>query len=424
MKKLNVAALGCGERARIYCDLMMTEEQPFEVVAGADVVPGRVEKMRVISRNPDFRGFASTDELLAQDKLADMVIVATQDIYHFEHCKQALLKGYDVMLEKPAATEMAHVVELGKLARELGRRIIVCFVLRYTPFYRTVKEVLNSGRLGDIISLSADEGVTPWHFSHAFVRGHWSIGEKSSPMIVAKCCHDTDMIHWLIGKECKSIASFGELKYYKKENAPEGATTRCTDGCPHAQTCKFSALRFASDKRFPWLPQVFDRAHEAEPEEIIEWLKTSPWGRCVYHCDNNVADHQVMSMEFEEGITAEFSINSFNAGRHIEIFGTKGRLKGGEFYKEHCGFELCVEDHEGNFEIIEVPEVPVNDAHGGGDSGLICQLYELMTSDEDQLASASSIHAAVHSHLIAFAAEQSRLEGKVIKLEHFTQPSI
>jgi predicted dehydrogenase len=421
-RPLKLIVIGCGERARIYSTLAARQADKFQIVAGADPVVGRVERMRKISGNPDFMGFGSAKEILAEDKLADVAIIATQDSDHYESCRAALLKGYDVLLEKPAAQKVGEVLELNALAEKLNRRVMVCYVLRYTPFYRKVKEIIDSGILGDIISVNANEGVMPWHQAHSFVRGYWADTEKASPMIVAKCCHDMDILHWLIGRRCRKLSSFGALTYFRAENAPAGAPARCTDGCPHQAECMYNAQRYASDCREPWLAQIFDRYATASEEEVESWLKESPWGRCVYHCDNTAVDHQIVSMDFDDEITVTFTMTAFERGRHIEIYGTKAVLRAGEFYRGQSGADIHVIEHNGNQKsyTVEVADDEGNAFHGGGDAGLINNLYAEMTNSDPAAASAS-LQNALHGHVIAFAAEEARLAGSVIELDDFSR---
>jgi len=312
-KLLRLACIGCGSRAQTYTGLAARHPDRFQVVAGADPVPDRVEKVRRLSGNPNFRGFDGAEALLSTGKLAEVMIVGTQDNFHYEHCRGALLAGYDVLLEKPIATRVEQVLEIERLAKQRQRRVMVCFVLRFAAFYQKVKEIITSGALGEIASIQANEGVMPWHQAHAFVRGHWSVAGKSSPMILSKCCHDVDIIHWLVGRRCRRIASFGSLEFFRPECAPAGVPARCTDGCPVGETCAYNALRYSTDMRFPWLPMVYDRACDATSEEIVAWLRTSLWGRCVYRCDNDVVDRQVLAMEFEKGVTGTFTMTARNA---------------------------------------------------------------------------------------------------------------
>jgi len=418
-KPLRMACIGCGARAQTYAQLAVKRPDLYQIVAGSDLVPQRVEKMRAISGRPDFRGFCEAEELLAAGKIADVMIVATQDNDHFRHCRGALGLGYDVLLEKPIATRAAEVIEIERLATRAGRRVMVCFVLRFAAFYRKVKAIVDSGELGEIISVQASEGVMPWHQAHSFVRGHWSVVGKSSPMIISKCCHDTDIVHWLVGRPCLRVASFGSLGFFRAERAPAGAPPRCTDGCPAGQTCPYNALRYTTDMRSPWLAMVYDRAQDASSDEITEWLRTSPWGRCVYRCDNDAVDRQVLAMEFEGGITGTFTMTAFENGRHIEIYGTRGVLKGGETYRKHFGAHLVLLPHEGAPVRYTVQaEDGGYELHGGGDPGLVSALYAEMTRPSG-LPSEAGLDSTVHSHLIGFAAEEARTTGRTVDIQEF-----
>ena len=278
--------------------------------------------------------------------------------------------------------------------------------------------MLDSGIVGDIVTLNANEGVMPWHQAHSFVRGHWSVTGKSTPMIVAKCCHDMDIIPWLVGRECCEVFSRGSLKYFRPENAPQDAPQRCSDGCPVGGDCYYNASRYAGDMRSPWLSQVFHDSKETSENEILDWLKTSPWGRCVYRCDNDAVDHQVVCMEFEAGITATFTMTAFESGRHIEVYGTRGILRGGEFYKKHCGSDIVVELHSGETKrySIELEKNAGYDFHGGGDAGLIAALYDEMSPENQRLSNADPFH----SHYVAFSAEHSRATGEVVDVKSYT----
>ena len=418
-KPLSLACVGCGARAQTYAHLLLRHRDRFRIVAGADPVAERVEKIRGLSHNPDFRGFASGQELFSAGRPADVVLVATQDNDHYAFCRRALELGCNVLLEKPIATRIDQVLEIERLARQGGCRVMVCFVLRFAAFYKKVKEIIDGGLIGDLVSIHANEGVMPWHQAHSFVRGHWSVVKKSSPMILSKCCHDMDILHWLAGRPCLHISSFGSLEWFRPERAPAGAPRRCTDGCPHDAVCPYNARRYAGDMREPWLAQVYDHAAEASPDQIQTWLRTSPWGRCVYYCDNNAVDRQVLAMDFAGGLTATFTMTAFANGRHLEICGTRGVLKGGESYRQHFGTHLLLIPHEGQATCYTVQaEDGGYELHGGGDAGLINALFDELTNPPGQPLEAS-IASTVHSHVIAFAAEESRLTGRTVNVQHF-----
>ena len=416
---LRVAFLGCGARGFTYAQLMARQPERFRIVAAADPQAERVERIRRLTDPAGFRAFASGAELLGAGRLADVLVIATQDHDHFAPCRAALGLGYHVLLEKPIAIQPAQVLEIERLAVQAGRRVMVCFVLRFAAFYRKVKEIIDSGQLGELVSIQASEGVMPWHQAHSFVRGHWSVVGKSSPMILSKCCHDADVLHWLTGRRCERVASFGSLNWFRPERAPAGAPARCTDGCPVDATCPYNARRYAGDLRSPWLGMVYDRAAEATPEEILDWLRTSPWGRCVYRCDNDAVDRQVLALEFEGGVTGTFTMTAFESGRHLEIYGTRGVLKGGETHRHHFGTHLLLLPHEGAPTRYTVQaEDGGYELHGGGDAGLVRALHDEMTRPDGAPLQAD-IRSTVHSHLLAFAAEESRRTGQVVDLAAF-----
>ncbi|QQL44530.1 Gfo/Idh/MocA family protein [Sulfuriroseicoccus oceanibius] len=413
-KPLTIATVGCGSRALTYMKLAASRPEQFQIVAAADPIPERVAAAKEISQNPEFRSFDSADALLAEPKLADILIIGTQDNYHYGPAKTALLKDYHLLLEKPATQDLETTEELAAIATERGLKVVLCFVLRYTAVYRKIKEIVDSGRLGDIISLRASEGVGAFHQVHSFVRGHWAKSQESTPMIVAKCSHDMDIIAWIMGEKCKRVSSFGNLTHFHAGNRPEGSPDLCTDGDnEHKKNCPYCALRYLDEDMEGWLKMVYpDPEGIHDKEAVLEWLKNSPWARNPYACDNDVVDHQVVNMEFVNGTTAALTMTAFDQGRSIEIYGTKASLRGGDANKLHFGKDIVIRDHiSGEIEEIEI-KVPEKGeegyGHGGGDFGLIDSLYQIITENSD---SASLIENSVEGHRIAFAAEASRLSG-------------
>lgn len=367
--------------------------------------------------------FDRADELLSQGKLGDLAIIGTQDAYHFEPCKRALELGYDVLLEKPIAITLEESLALGDLAEKLGRRVVVCHVLRYTQFYQKLREIIQSGRLGRIISFNANEGVGAWHFAHSFVRGHWGNTKFSAPMMVAKCCHDMDILPWLLGSEVEALASFGELSFFRSKLKPGGVPERCVERGEDVITDPFDSRQYAGGEKFRrWLGMVYENAENASTEEIFDWLKRSPWGRKVDQCDNDQPDHQVMAMKFVNGITGTFTMTAFEEGRHLELYGTKARLRAGNFYKKEGLGDIIITDHfaEGQKSErieLEIPKLGYY-GHGGGDYGLIDSLYEQITGELSS-SCGSMITDSLHSHVIAFAAEHARITEEVVNLREF-----
>ncbi|MCH7227765.1 Gfo/Idh/MocA family protein [Haloferula sp. A504] len=393
---LTFAVIGCGSRGRTY--MRIARDLGHSIAAFADPLSEARETMREISGDPATRAFETGEELLEEPRLADVALVSTQDAQHFEHAKAALLQGYDVLLEKPAATSSEEVEELARLARDRKRKLLLCFVLRYTPFYRALKKAVDDGMIGDLVCINASEGVGPWHYSHSYIRGHWAKSAESTPMIVAKCSHDTDLLHWLTGSEVTSLSSYQDRPYFTRDREPEGATDRCTDGCPHAGTCRYDAHRYLDDQR-RWLRMVRADAESMTDEDILEWLRTSDWGRCAWRCDQDAPEHQVVSMQFANGVTATLTMTAFDTGRRIRLHGTRGIIEGATHAD---GREPWIECrlHEGETTVIPVDDTPSGGyaGHGGGDFGLIEALPDLLAGDEADF---------IEGHRIAFDAAAS-----------------
>ena len=404
---LSIAILGCGSRGRTYAKIAASFGDRYRLTAAADPVAGRREAVASLAAAGDVKEFDSEEALFAAGKLADVLIIATQDARHFDHAMRALELGYDILLEKPAAESLERCEAIDRRARELGRRVALCFVLRYTPFYSAVKRVIDSGRLGRIISMRSHEGVEPFHQAHSFVRGHWRSSVGSTPMIVAKCSHDADLICWLGGSPASAVSSYGDRSWFRTENAPPGAPPRCSDGCPAAKECFYDAHRYLTDKR-RWLGMVMDGADQADDGSVLDFLRNSPWGRCVYRCDNDVVDHQVLACELENGITATHTMTAFDHGRAIEIYGTKAALKGGLPYHEAGAPELWLRHHaDERIEPVEIVN-PADEAyagHGGGDHGIVDALERLFRGREALPPGLDGLAG----HRLAFLAESSRV---------------
>ena len=243
--------------------------------------------------------------------------------------------------------------------------------------------------------------------------------EKSTPMIIAKSCHDMDILSWLIDSPCTALGSFGGIQHFRPEKAPAGAPQRCTDGCPVGDTCLYNAHRYLGDQK-RWLDVIYDRAKTATDAEITDWLRTSPWGRCVYHCDNTAVDHQTVNLNFASGATCTFTMTAFSEGRDLAIFGTKGRLLSGERVKKTAGCDLVVEVFATRkLERITI-DLEKDGGHGGGDAGLIRALHAEMSKPRPEDME-SSLQKSVESHVMGFAAEESRRTGRTLDLAEFRQ---
>lgn len=424
MKQLNAIILGVGSRGCIYANAMRKMPEKFNVIGLADPLKSHRTTVQGWFNVPDEACYDDWQDLLAQPKKADFAIIATQDKMHMAPALKAIELGYNILLEKPVAPTAQECAAISVAAQKAGVKVLVCHVLRYTDFYNRVKKILLDGTIGDVVSLMAVEAVGNVHQSHSFVRGNWHKTEDCAPMILAKCCHDLDIIQWLIDKPCKKVQSFGSLTHFTPENAPAGAPKRCIDGgCPVEETCPYSARRVYVDDHSAgnWYRDVasgkFDIEGRATDEEVIEKLKANNYGMCAYQMDNDVVDHQVVNMEFQGGITASLTMNAFNqGGRYIRIFGTKGELYANMRDTEITVFTFL--DRAVKQYSVKATEESIVGGHGGGDTGIMAELYEYFNGDYTGYK-AADIATSVRNHLLAFAAEESRHNDTVVDMDAF-----
>ena len=396
--------------------LAALQPHKYRLAGAADPLPERLDLLEAACGHPPgFRRFPDISALLGAGKFADLAIIGTQDRFHEGHAVAAMECGYDLLLEKPVATTREGVLRVRDAARRLGRRVVLCHVLRHTPFYREARRIAASGVLGEIACIHATEGVGAWHQAHSYVRGHWAEAGKSSPMVVAKCCHDLDIVTWLMGDLCMRVGSFGSLRYFTAANAPEGAPEYCVQGCPQSGTCAYDALHYTGIHS-KWLEYVFDRAAIATKEEAHAWLASSPWGRCVFRCGNDAVDRQVVSMEFSRGGVAVLEMTAFCEGRRLEVFGTKGVLRGAMDDPAWDGGWIEIQPHGGRPERTAIRHGDNGyGGHGGGDGGLVDDLYgQIREASAEECGSAFA--QGIDAHIIGFAAEESRLGGAVVEL--------
>ncbi|MDN4600635.1 Gfo/Idh/MocA family oxidoreductase [Paenibacillus sp. F6_3S_P_1C] len=402
MSQLKAVLIGAGARgAGGYAPYALDYPHELTFIAVAEADPVRRAKFAEKHGIPPEHCYESWEPLLAEPKLADIAVICTQDRMHYGPTMQALDKKYHVMLEKPMSPDPKECLEMEQAARDNDRLLTICHVLRYTPFWNTIKKVIQEGRIGEIVSIQLNENVGYWHIAHSFVRGNWNNSNTSSPMILSKSCHDMDVLSWLVDQPCLKVSSFGSLKHFHEVNAPEGSADRCLD-CAVEPTCAYSAPRFYLSDQFRGWAGHFTQ--ELTKPNIIQGLRDTDYGRCVYRSDNNVVDHQVVNMEFEGGATAMFSMCgfTFEQERRIQIMGTKGELRGEED-------QITVYDFL-THQKTEITIPSQTSGHGGGDSGIVRNFLDEVRHYNGQ-ESLTSAAASVRSHLIAFAAEKSRLNG-------------
>ena len=421
MKQLKLILIGGGDRGSSYLKSLDVYPEKFELVGLAEPVEAKREYLREKYGVPADKCFESWEDILELPKFADVAMICTQDKMHFAPAMKAIEKKYELLLEKPIAPTPEECYQISEAAHKNGVRVLVCHVLRYTPFYKAVKKFLDDGCLGEIININHTEGVGNLHYSHSFVRGNWRREDESSSMILAKCCHDTDLFQWLVGEECTKVQSFGMRSFFREENKPEGAPARCLDGCPHKDTCYYYApdLYKVDTAEVQHFRGIVARKFNPTDEEVDEILKTSPYGRCVYQCDNDVVDHQIVNIQFGKDKLMTHTMSPFNKGGRIStIMGTKGELRLDMEEQVMTFYDFATRETK---EVYR-PEVSIDQTiaggHGGGDSGIMQDLYEYIANNNPS-SSISDVSVSCMSHLICFAAEEARKNNTVVYMDEY-----
>ena len=404
--------IGAGARGMTYARLIQKSESA-RIIAVAEIKEDRRQRaMRELNLTADAI-YNHADDLLAAGRLADACIIATQDRDHYDEAIKALNLGYDLLLEKPISPNADECVHIARLAQEKGCRVAVCHVLRYAPFFVALKNIIDSGELGRVIEIQHNENIGNFHMAHSFVRGNWRSSKEACPIILAKSCHDLDLLVWLTNSRCQSVASFGELTYFKEENAPEGSAARCLD-CPVAQNCRYDARKCYLDTVGSW-PTTALTVDQTE-EGIMQALREGPYGRCIYRCDNDVCDHQVSILRFENGVTATFNLSAFNnrVARTMKIMCEHGEIRASEL--AGC-IEVIPFASTGVAETQARTIYPARGGkgHGGGDEGIVRALLNMLAHDGAEMS--TNIAASIESHLMAEAAEISRREHRIVDLK-------
>lgn len=423
---ITISIIGVGARgAEAYGRYIYQSKDRFKIISLCEPNGYRLKKYGDAFEIPEEERFLDEEEFFAK-KRSDVLLIATMDRLHVRQAMRALDLGYDILLEKPISNDVNELRALVEKAREKGRMVMVCHVLRYTVMISKLKELLDGGAIGRLISLDQTENVCYWHQAHSFVRGNWRNSDETSPMIMQKCCHDLDLIQYFIGDKCRTVSSMGSLAYFKPENKPDGAADRCIY-CKYKDECKFSAKKIYLDgwrecgggDTFPYtiITDVLPLTEEA----LITSLKESMYGRCVYSCDNNVVDNQTTIMQFENGVTATLKMEGFTArgGRDFRFFGTEGEIELCEIEDRLVLRRFMEEPKEWKIsQLVDDLGAQGEGGHGGGDYRMIDSLYKIYFSDK--LNANSSIERSVESHYMALAAEKSRVDGgKLIEISEY-----
>jgi predicted dehydrogenase len=413
--KVNIALVGAGLRGQTYARLATATGQA-RVVAVAEPDRHRRERAAAEFGISADRVFADWAELAAAGRLADAAIVATQDRLHRAPAVRLADLGYHLLLEKPMAPTDAEAAEIAAAALRNGIIFAVCHVLRYTPYTRLVKRLLDEGRVGRLISVEHLEPVGWWHQAHSFVRGNWNREDVSGPMLLTKSCHDIDWLVHLFGRLPARVASFGSLTHFRAADRPDGAADRCLD-CPVESTCPYSAKRLylnaLADPEQHFWPLGAVTAEPTE-EAVLHALRTGPYGRCVYACDNDVVDHQVVTMEFADGATCSFTMSAFTPQEHrrTRLMGTHGYLDGDGRTLRYVDFRT---GEESVLDSAEAGGPSASSGHGGGDEGLVEAFLAAVGSNNPALLSSDATQSLA-THRVVWAAEEARRRGEVISL--------
>ena len=414
-KPIETVLLGAGDRGmNNFGKFALNNPQSMKIIAVAEA---NEKKRNVFAEQHQLKKsqlFESWEEVLTKPQMGEVLINATLDHHHYASTIKALDQGYHVLLEKPISDTPEHVLAVAEKAKRSDRVLQICFELRYAPFISKIKQLIDSKAIGELVAIEHKESLIYWHMAHSFVRGNWRSCKDSSPMLLAKACHDFDLLVWLVHSPCKKVSSFGGLNYFRKENAPPNAPDRCIEGCPHEQECLYSALKIYLNDNTSWPVSVI--SVDTSLESRKQALKEGPYGRCVFKCDNDVVDNQVVNLEFENGIRVAFIMtgHSHENTRTVRYSGTKGTLRG-HFDKSEIEINYYNHNQSQTFH----PTIDVDEhGHGGGDEFLLKDFVDIIKNKKYHQIH-SSIDEAVESHMIIFAAEKSRQTNDIIELDKF-----
>ena len=400
--RVTFSVVGLGGRASAYLSALQ-ELYPNEhqVVAVADPDPVKQARARNDYGLQDNQIFDTDLDLMEQPRLSDVAIVATQDKLHLRDIRGLLAKGYDLILEKPVATTLEELQEIAAVSKSFPEQMVaVCHVLRHTVFFGEIRRILESGRFGPVVSIQHNEHIGYYHFAHSYVRGPWNNSETSGPLTLTKSCHDMDILLYLLGNtHCQQISSYGALSIFNRDHYdPATMAPMCVD-CPQNESCAFSAPKLYSSGKIKSV--VFDLS---SVDKVRENLGTSPYGRCVYHCDNNVVDHQSTAIKFDNGVTATFNLSAFSAkvNRSLKIMCQFGEIRAIEK-------PYLIETTDFRTDETTVTELDIRDrGHGGGDKAFV---KDFMESYLHGVPFNSTLEHAIESHAMALLAEESRKDN-------------
>ena len=410
LQQVKIVVIGAGNRTNKYLEYAVRHPERLKLVG--IVEPVEIRRRLVANKFgvPEDACFSSFDDFFANPIDADAVLIGTPEDKHYEPCMRAIEAGYHILLEKPIAQTKQECLDILEASKRKGVVVGVCHVLRFHPYFMKIKELVDSGELGEIISINHYAEINIDRMTHSYVRGLWSKAKKTNPMLIAKCCHDIDFLLWICGSKCRKVSSFGSLRWFRKENAPEGSAERCID-CKAEASCPFSAVHLYKERK-QWI-RNFDVPKGQTIDDVIDKeLREGVFGRCVYHCDNDVADHQIVNMELEDETTISFVVNAFTCndfrGTHIKM--TKGEIDGNET-------TLRVRKFRGNEETVyDFSDLSNQPFHAGADLNIVEEFVNSITRSSEGVLS-STIESSIESHVVCYEAETSRLTNRTILIE-------
>lgn len=415
MAPVKILVVGAGGRGTGYSTYAGEFPDQAQIVGVAEPRDHYRQNMVNTYKIPAENAFTDWRQAAAKPKFADAVIIATQDNMHADPAVAFAKLGYHMLLEKPMAPSETECRRIYKAVKDAKIIFAVCHVLRYTGYTTRLKAMLDEGVVGDIVSIQHLEPVGYWHQAHSFVRGNWRNEGKSSPMLLAKSCHDLDWIRYIMGVSCKKVSSFGTLRHFRKEFKPAGAAERCLD-CSFETKCPYSAMKLylgmLRENKKHWPLDVITT--DLTEQGVAKALREGPYGRCVYTCDNDVVDHQVVAMEFEGGKSGVFTMTAFTEGSHRQtrIFGTKGQIVGNGKTIELFDF---LTDKTTVVDTTVSADGSLLSGHGGGDFGLMKAFVSAVATNDPKKV-LSGAEETLESHLMVFASEKARKENKVVSI--------
>lgn len=418
MSYIKVAVIGAGSRGRhAYGKYILDNQDKIRYVA---VVEPDYDKRIALAKEhniPKEMCFENEDGFYELGKVCDAVIVSHQDKQHYNTTIKALNLGYDVLLEKPMTPDAKECMDLEACAKENGVNLMVCHVLRYTKFFEKIKQLVEEKVIGDLVGFDHRENIGHYHMAHSFVRGNWRNATETSPLILAKTCHDMDIITWLVDDECTAVYSSGDLSYFNKNNAPEGSSKKCLD-CKFKEECIFSAKKVYLDRCNDVWP-INTLCANPTYDNVKEILDTTSYGTCVWKVDDNdVCDNQVSVLEFKNGVRGTFTVTAFtnNQFREISLFGTKGSIYASGLTNEIIIRRHMIDENAETCTYVVKPERIIG-GHNGGDIGLMDDFVRLVSGTTKEVR--TCVEQSIQSHIMSYACEKSRVEKRRIEIEKF-----